>query len=385
MIILHLVMDEKFIDFFACTMNSVSDVTHRYVVHVPDPEQPLYHIRKVEPFRIVSDNYFKSKTMHVDLEECDALVIHFLTPLGAKMIRAAPKFVKIVWSGWGGDYYHLLPNGVSDLLDSETRKILANSNLDSARKNPIKFARLLLRPLRKFYIRHLQLNPAIRRVNFFSAPLPGDYFLLKNSLNNNFSAVYTQLNYGSVQDTFAVGGEEFQGNNILVGNSAAPTNNHVEVFNLLKNNDLSGREVIVPLSYGNVAYREVILRLGKKILGSKFQPIVDFLPLVEYNKLISTCSCAVMNNYRQQALGNIGSVLYKGAKLFLNNKNITANFFRSRGAFISNVDELALVEGDPFAPLSTYEKLKNRQVLEEFWGANKVVKNFKNFDIVIKI
>ena len=379
MIVLHLVMDEKFIDFFARTLKSVSGVTNLYVVYVPDPEQPLNHIRQVKPFRVVSDSYFKSKTMHLDLENCDVLVVHFLTPFGADMICAAPERVKIVWSGWGGDYYHLLPGDADDLFGSQTRKILADLNFNIARKNPIKFARLLLRPLRRSYIRHLQLKPAIRRVNFFSAPLPDDYLILKNHLGSDFSATYVQLNYGNVHDTFAIGGEEVQGSNILVGNSATFTNNHIEVFNLLKNHDLSNRGVIVPLSYGDSAYRDIILSSGRKILGDKFHPIVDFLPLIEYNKIISTCSCAVMNSYRQQALGNIGSVLYQGAKLFLNSKNVTVNFLKSRGACISDIDELTPVGDDPFAPLSAHERLRNRQVLEGFWGANIVAENFLNF------
>lgn len=381
--VLHLVQDEKFIDFFARAMDLVVGIRHRYIVHTPNLNQPLRHIRQVNPFRQVDDSYFSTRVMKDDLANSDVLVVHFLTPQGARMIKAAPANVKIVWSGWGADYYHLLPRGEGGLLEPETREIARKLNLRRAGMNPLLHARLVLRPVRRFYIRHTLLMPAIQRVNFFSSPIPEDYLLLKDHLGNRLNASYVQLNYGNVEETFALGSEGGEKRNILVGNSAVLTNNHVEIFRILANHNLAGRKVIVPLSYGDSDYRQIVLDYGQKILGSYFQPIINFLPLTDYNKLISSCSCVIMNNCRQQALGNIGSALYSGAKLFLNSRNITSQFFSERGAYIFDVDELMLVNDGIFSGLTSQQRKKNIKILEDFWGQRKVFENA--FELIRKI
>lgn len=377
--ILHLVQDEKFIDFFSRTMDLTDGNHHHYIVHTPDSGQPLLHIKQITPFRRVNNNYFSTPTMNVEFTNCDVLVVHFLTPQGVKMINAAPTSIKIVWSGWGGDYYYLLPGGQDNLLSPETREISKMLDSQRAGKNILLQVRLLLRPIRRLYYLHYKLIPAINKVNFFSSPIPEDYLLLKTNLGNNFNATYVQLNYGSVEETFAVCNKDAEKINILVGNSATLTNNHVEVFRLLANQDLTNRKVIVPLSYGDSDYREIVLDYGKKILGHHFHPITDFLPLLEFNRIISTCSCAIMNHYRQQALGTIGSLLYGGTKLFLNTKNVISQFLDARGAYFSDINELTLYKEGIFSELTTQQQVKNIEVLMGFWGKDVITKNAVNF------
>lgn len=376
---LHLVPDEKFVDFFASAMSKIEGCHHRYIVHTSAPDQPLRHILRPKPFRKVDNTYFSSNNMRADLASCDVLLVHFLTLHGAKMISEAPSNVKIVWSGWGADYYHLLPGGDNSLLGSKTRQIARRLNLQQAIKNPISLAKQLSRPIRRLQIRNLKLIPAIRRVDLFSSPVPDDYFLVKQHLDADFRATYVQLNYGSVEGTFAIGGEVARGANILVGNSASLTNNHVEVFMLLKKHDLSNRKVIVPLNYGDLAYRQIVLGHGQEILGSNFHPVINFLPIERYNELISSCSCAIMNHHRQQAIGNIGSILYRGAKLYLNRKNVVTDFFERRGAHIFDIQTLRTPSARSFDALTTDEMFRNREILEEFWGEARIFRNLLAF------
>jgi dTDP-N-acetylfucosamine:lipid II N-acetylfucosaminyltransferase len=105
-----------------------------------------------------------------------------------------------------------------------------------------------------------------KKVDFFSAPIPDDFKLLRSSLGSRFKAEYVQLNYGNVPQTFLPGSEKLTGKDILVGNSATPTNNHVEVFKLLSDLDLRGHKVIAPLSYGDERYRDAIIKLYRWML-----------------------------------------------------------------------------------------------------------------------
>lgn len=377
--ILHLVEDEKFIDFFARTMPQKAGINHRYIVQVNELNRPLRHIQQMQPFRCVDSSYFTSKLMQQDLMASDVLVVHFMTLWGARMIRSAPSHVKIVWSGWGADYYHLLPGGEQAVWSSQTREIASVIDKQRAQKNFAVHARRLLRPWRRLYLRETQLIPALKKVNFFSAPLPEDYYLLRRALGNAFRASFVQINYGSVEETFAIGSESVDGENILVGNSATLTNNHIEIFRLLAKHNLSGRKVIVPLSYGDSDYRQIILELGQDLLGESFMPLVNFMPLAEYNRLTGTCSIAIMNHYRQQALGNIGSILYRGAKLFLSNKNVAYGFLRAKGAHVCEIGDLESGSSNAFSSLTREQKADNVKALHCFWGQEKVSENATSF------
>lgn len=76
-------------------------------------------------------------------------------------------------------------------------------------------------------------------------------------------------NYGA-QSSMIDGGSDLEwvsGENILVGNSATPTNNHIEIFRILSRLRLpESSKIVVPLSYGDVHYREKIVELGIEFL-----------------------------------------------------------------------------------------------------------------------
>lgn len=377
--IIHLVRDEKFIDFFSSKIKDVSSDNHLYVVHAEDPSQNLKFIKETDVYKKVGNHYFGSKEMQDDLAECDVLIVHFLTMQAAIMVLKVASHVKVVWSGWGADYYYLLPGGQRALYASETRKIV--NAIDRARINsdPLYLAKVLLRPLRRIYLLRRFIFPAIGRVDFFSSPLPSDYGLLRQGIGNFFSAKYVQLNYGDCNSTFVAGSEKRLKGDILVGNSASPTNNHVEVFNILNVMNLEGRKVIVPLSYGDSIYRAHVIEHGHSILGEHFCPIINFMPLDEYNDLIGSCSVVIMNQFRQQALGNICSVLSSGSKLYLNRRNVTFDFLSERGAIIFSIDDIVSGNSELFRELSAEQKKINADVINSFWAEDRVEDNFKKF------
>lgn len=373
MIILHLVQDEKFIDFFSAAMNATTGARHRFVVHTENPNATLKHIKTTVPFRRVSDAYFRSQQMADDLKAADVLVVHFLTKYAATMIKAAGETTRVVWSGWGGDYYYLIDGSENSLHGPETRAIL--KSLDNSGFGKLKH---LLEPLKSVYRYRTRILPVLRRVDFFSSPLPNEFALLKEKFNGNFHAKFVQLNYGSVEANFVVGNVVNNGN-ILIGNSATPSNNHVEAFGIVQRLDLSDRKVIVPLSYGNPRYRDAVLKAGQSMLGDRFEPILDFVPLAKYNDILSTCTLAIMNHYRQQALGNIGALLYQGRKVYLNANNAAYHFLRDRGAQIFDIADLGRGQEKPFEPLDPATVKRNRQVMEDFWGTAQVEVNAQNF------
>ena len=99
------------------------------------------------------------------------------------------------------------------------------------------------------------------------------------------------------------------------------------------------------------------------------------MPLSEYNGLLAGCSIAIMNHRRQQALGNIGTMLYQGSRVFLAGNGTCNAFFSSRGAVVSQVDELKEKALGDFPDLTAQEVAINRDLLEAFWGDARVLEN----------
>ena len=151
----------------------------------------------------------------------------------------------------------------------------------------------------------------------------------------------------------------------MLGNSASYENNHIEALDLVADLDLSDRKVICPLSYGLDNYAKEIINYAEKKLGDKFDPLINFIKIEEYNQIISTCSIVIMNHLRQQAVGNIVIMMFFGAKVFLNKENPTYDFFKNNGAVIFSMDELT--DENINIELTEEQKNTNKEVLKKYW------------------
>lgn len=373
--ILHLFPDEKkFVIVAAEIFNMCKELENSFRVISANVSDAQKFFSGQQNIRVVDKRYAASKALMEDLAWCDCLVVHFMDGLKAKAILRAPDHLPIVWSGWGGDYFDLLPQGGSNLLGNETQRLVKTLDRQigwSASKLKQKMKNIA-RKIRNEVLYAPLIKKAIKRVDYFSSPFPEDFDLLRAHLGNDFHPAYTRIFYGSVERTYVPGVESVYGNNILVGNSATATNNHLEVFKILSKLDLGDRKIVVPLSYGDVDYRDAIISYGRALFGDRFQPIVEFMPLDQYNTLIAQCSVVVMGHRRQQGGGNTVTQLYKGAKVFLDEANTVYQYLKNRGAFVNTLNELQVCGPSVFEPLTDAQKRKNREVLEDY-ASNEVV------------
>ncbi len=375
--ILHLAPDErKFIVAAAEIFDACEEIENwfRVVAHPAFAAQQFFSVRK--NIHVVDVNYVSSKALMEDFAQCDCLVVHFMDEMLAKAVMRAPARLPVVWSGWGGDYYHLILRE-EKLYGPETLKLLKSldrgiGGMLHLRKLAGKLARdarAVLRPSWK--------KRAIKRVDFLSTPFLEDYELLKTRLGEDFRPVYTRVFYGSLERTCAPGVPEVYGDNILVGNSATPTNNHLEVFKLLAGLELGSRKIVVPLSYGDHGYRDAIISHARALFGERFHPLIEFMPLDQYNNCIAQCSIVVMGHRRQQGAGNTFTLLNKGAKVFMDEASTVYRYLKNRGAFVYALSELQT--GLAFEPLTDDQKCKNRAVLQHYIGDKTVSQGVRDF------
>lgn len=292
----------------------------------------------------------------------DAIIAHGLTREAALLMALLRGPVKI-WSGWGFDYYGDITDSDGDILAPLTSRY-ASEYKKSVRRSSLK---QFLREANRFLNKQ-----AIGSVDYFSAPIPSDLEVMSESCPE-FNGAYMQLNYGDIDSMFSAGVESGTGINVLVGNSASMTNNHEDIFERLVDCDLGERRVVVPLSYGDADYRSYVIERGRYYFGGAFWPLIDFMPLNDYVRIISSCSVVVMGHRRQQALGNIGAAIFHGANVYLDEACPTYQFLKLRGVHVSGL--LQLEKALPLDRVAIDVRDENRKALEAFWGVDVVKAN----------
>ncbi len=108
---------------------------------------------------------------------------------------------------------------------------------------------------------------------------------------------------------------------ILFGNSSDPTGNHIDAFDYIVKNLKCDYEVYSFLSYGDKRCQQWAIEYGKKVLGDKFHPVVDFMDKVSFVKFMNEMDVIMMYHNRQQAEGNIMTSLVLGKPVFMKPAN----------------------------------------------------------------
>lgn len=341
--ILHFVVDDKFIDTAIREFEAIAPGVNEFVIL--DAKPPFRYIKDAR-VRTVSAEGFAREAAREDVR---GVIFHALQANHLGVLQGIPAGRTVVWVGWGYDYYGLLNDAFPDgLLQPQTARLVAR--LSAAPHGAVEPTQLAYaRPYRKPTAREIE---AMRRVDVFATLCDTEYELIRRH-HPWFSERFVRWNYGTAEDdlSLADGTPRTPGPNLLLGNSATATNNHLEMFELVRRHvDLQGRQVIVPLSYGDANYRRVILQAGEQMLGAAFVPLVDYMSRDRYIEILSSCGFALMNHVRQQAVGNINISALLGARIFLNRRNPLHRWLGALGMPLGDIERLDL------QPLSNAER-----------------------------
>lgn len=145
--------------------------------------------------------------------------------------------------------------------------------------------------------------------------------------------------------------------NIQLGNSADPSNNHIEILDKLLPFKDKNIRIYAPLSYGDKAHAKEIVSKGKELFGDKFIALTDFMSLEQYLKFLGSIDIAIFNHKRQQAMGNTITLLGLGKTVFIRSDTTQWQLFKDKN--IEVYDSMKLESLNKKEHLGNIKKVKN--------------------------
>lgn len=377
--IVHILPDDKFSDYAIKQFSRENGIENRFVVILEKGQAKCKSIHQKDSVQIIESGSHAFKNFIDIIYQYKAIIFHNIsTPDHATILDKVNSQIKIAWIFWGFEVYNRRSTQFKYLGLYSGWK-----HLRFLMKQALKFVAFPLINRRLYKVDYEIPKRYFRKVHYCLTDISEDHKIAEKHLKTNFEWLW--YNYYSIEETIGpLKSESVNGENILVGNSAYLMNNHLEVFKTIKNFDLENRKIIVPLSYGDQGYARFIKKRGEKILGPAFSPLAEFLPLEEYNRIIQTCRVVIMNQYRHQAMGNIITMLWLGARVYLSEKSSTYKYFKRLGVHVFSVEkDLRKSNSDVFASMPEDLVKINREILFREYGRDNM--NVRIRDLILKL
>lgn len=202
----------------------------------------------------------------------------------------------------------------------------------------------------------------IKRFGHFLTYLDGDYELVKKWYGATGKYHKCIMYQSNVFSDLSIETIPHSTINIQVGNSADPSNNHVEVFDRLASYKKQDITIYAPLSYGDKKHAEVVTKLGKKIFSDKFIPLTDFMPFNQYLEFLAKIDVAIFNHKRQQAMGNTITLLGLGKKVYMRKDVTPWAAFDEMDIKVFDVCNIDL------SPLNDSDRINNQQLIKSHFS-----------------
>lgn len=221
----------------------------------------------------------------------------------------------------------------------------------------------------------------VKHFPYIIAPIEGDYLLAKEVYKAKaryLMAVYPLPVH--IDQLSLINDEEIKANrNILVGNSGNEANNHIQILqelSILKDEDIN---IICPLSYGGASdYVEKVVSIGRSIFGTKFKPLLKLLPPHEYNKILDTCSVAIMNHSRQQGLGSIFPLLYAGRKVYLRGDTTTFAFLKKLNIKVFASENISNENYSSIFSMDYEQRISNSKITKLEFSEERTIRRWRD-------
>jgi hypothetical protein len=326
--VLHITTDDKFFDdVFSCFEKDERLSNQAIIITSGDSFKNIKRKEAVE-------NLFSLKMVAAKLGggSYDVIFFHSIPQTSWALFKYIPKDKIIIWWAWGYELYSYYqgepPFIIMDLYKKETKQLVDNTYSFLHKL----FAGVLNNVYRKWHFKAIR-RKGVKRIDYFQPVLKAEYELMKNVPGFRAKEFYY---YNSIYDELYGVSKQASGN-ILLGNSSTPTNNHLDVLEEVLRNKGERQKVIMPMNYGKMSYRA---KVESYINSEDVTILKDFMPKVEYFRLLETCSYACIGTVRQQAMGNVSYAIRTGIKVFLYKDSVAYKNHKELGYAVYAIEDM---------------------------------------------
>lgn len=332
--ILHIMnWDRKFVPAFIRFVQQNFDAKeHYFIIYGPGADDEIIDCENVTYYPSLLK---RIRSLWMQMRVAPKIILHGLFSSHLFYILALHPWVlkKCYWTIWGGDLY------IRNTENRDWRWF----------KNEV---------FRRF---------VIRRIGHFVSQVKGDYDLAMQWYGVSGKWHECFMYPSNLYRELPVHDSPHDGLNILLGNSADPSNNHKEVLDKLRSYATENIRIYCPLSYGDQKYAQIISDYGRLMFGEKFLALRDFMPFDAYLELLSVVDVGIFNHKRQQGMGNITTLLGLGKKVFIRSDITSWRFLQYIGVTVFDVDLLDI------GRLSKEVADNNRNIIAEYFSEKELI------------
>ncbi|ODB36792.1 4-alpha-L-fucosyltransferase [Pseudoalteromonas sp. BMB] len=155
---------------------------------------------------------------------------------------------------------------------------------------------------------------------------------------------------------------------ILIGNSAAASNRHNFIIDMLSKFKAVDFEVIACLNYGGEqSYIDDVVRHGHNTFGSRFKPITKMLAKSEYDQLLNTVDATIFAQERQQGLYVAYAMFLMAKPMFLLESTSSYKDLSALGFELQSTNQLGNMSEEQFDISVKSKSAKNQQLMNEYF------------------
>ncbi|MDM1706956.1 TDP-N-acetylfucosamine:lipid II N-acetylfucosaminyltransferase [Thiopseudomonas alkaliphila] len=309
---------------------------HEFLLHSGMGKAPDYPNVKVYERKIIERLKFYIFAL-LKMHRADKVILHGLFDIKLVFILFFTPWLlrKCYWVMWGGDLY--------------THKL--------SEKN------------RKWKVKEFFRRTVIKNMGNLVTYIKGDVELARKWYGAKGQYHECIMYTSNLYKEYSVPSKQGTAINIQVGNSADPSNNHLEALEKLlpfKSLDLC---IYVPLSYGDKKHAQAVIQQGQQWFGDKFKPLTEFMPFDKYLSLLGTIDIAIFNHKRQQAMGNTITLLGLGKTVYIRNDVSQWQFFKNKNIVVGDVQKLS--------NLDALNIENNQAKVKEYFSKEKLIEQLE--------
>lgn len=366
--ILHLIVDHQVIERTLGIYEKVFPGSNDVILFpMFNKNREIKHLNHYKSSRYVNVGEGKNVALKINFSEYSHIVAHYLTMDMVSFIKEVPQSIHFTWEIYGWDLYNqFLTHKGFELTSISIAPYEKYGYFKKYMPNLFDLALYATGHNVNFtYQKKAAFEFICSRVNslqyccYYDAKYVEQY--AKRSIES-----YEIFNY-SLNTVLGelIDKPFFEGTDILIGNSASFTNNHMYIYKYINdiqvNNDT---KFIIPLSYGGPAkYVQDVQTLYSNKWPDKVDILLDYMPLHEYNKIFLRLRCMILSAWRQESQGTAIMGLYLGVKVIMSERSPLYKWFKECGFVVFSLEKSN--KTDYNSGLRYVEKLHNRNIVLE--------------------